>query len=287
MIGIQGKRGNEAGTAHPADSRLILITGAGAGLGAGMARLFHAQGWTVAATDHDIGRVEALVDELGERAHALKLDVTMEDDWQGALSWLKSHFRALDVLVNNAGVAVAGRLERTPLEDWRWVMDIDLMGVVMGCHTLVPWMRETGRGHVINVASFAGLAGAPDIAAYGTAKAGVVALSEMLRAELFETGVAVSVLCPAFVKTRLTETMRAPDAAYQERVQRWMNRSDVSVEDVAQSVYRAVHRPRFLILTHRQTRWAWRLKRWFPELYFRALCRAGAKAPKRPRSSDG
>ena len=87
---------------------------------------------------------------------------------------------------------------------------------------------RAGSGHIINVASFAGFAAAPGINAYGTAKAAVIAMSEMLRAELADAGVEVSALCPAFVKTRLTETMRAPDDSYQRRVERWMQNSGVS-----------------------------------------------------------
>src|SRR6056297_494596 len=144
-------------------------------------------------------------------------------------------------------------------------MDIDLMGVVIGCKTFAPMMRERGCGHIINVASFAGFAAAPGINAYGTAKAGVIAMSEMLRAELAETGVEVSVLCPAFVKTRLTETMRAPDEGYQRRVERWMEKSGVSAEDVAQVVMDAVDKPRFMLLTPGNTRWLHRMRRWLPE----------------------
>jgi short-subunit dehydrogenase len=151
------------------------------------------------------------------------------------------------------------------------------MGVVRGCHHFVDRFREQRFGHIVNVASFAGLAGAPAIASYGTAKAGVIALSEMLRAELAPVGVRVSVLCPAFVRTGLTETMRAPDDSYATRVQRWMDKSGVSADDVAEAVFEATRSGRFMLLTHPETRWQYRLKRWFPNLYFRMLMRAMRK----------
>ncbi len=256
----------------------VLITGGGAGLGAAMARKFADAGWTPIIADLDEARAQAVADEIGGDALALKMDVTLESDWTRVSEAVVERFGALDVLINNAGVAVGGTLEETSIDDWRWVMDIDLMGVVIGCKTFAPMMRERGSGHIINVASFAGFAAAPGINAYGTAKAGVIAMSEMLRAELAETGVEVSVLCPAFVKTRLTETMRAPDEGYQRRVERWMEKSGVSAEDVAQVVLDAVDKPRFMLLTHGNTRWLHRMRRWLPETYFGLVVRGARKA---------
>ncbi len=255
----------------------VLISGAGAGLGEAMARRFAAAGWQVIVADLAEDRARAVADSLGERGHALVMDVTDEQAWKEAAAMVSKRFGSLEVLINNAGVAVGGTLEDTSIDDWRWVMDIDLIGVVLGCKAFAPLMRQQGRGHIVNVASFAGFAAAPGINAYGTAKAAVIAMSEMLRAELHEAGVAVSALCPAFVPTRLTETMRAPDESYNRRVERWMERSGVKAEHVAEVVYKAIERPRFMLLTHGNTRWAWRIRRWFPEYYFRMLMR---KAPK-------
>ncbi|MFW5816443.1 MAG: SDR family NAD(P)-dependent oxidoreductase [Wenzhouxiangella sp.] len=259
----------------------VLITGGGAGLGAAMARRFAAAGWTPIIADLDEDRARAVAEEIGGDALALAMDVTSEDDWARVAETIKSRFGALDVLINNAGVAVGGTLEETSLEDWRWVLEIDLVGVVIGCKTFAPLMRERGAGHIINVASFAGFAAAPGINAYGTAKAGVIAMSEMLRAELADSGVEVSVLCPAFVRTRLTETMRAPDEGYQRRVERWMDKSGVSAEDVAEVVLGAVEKPRFMLLTHGNTRWLHRMRRWLPETYFGLVVRGARKAAGR------
>lgn len=246
-----------------------------------MAKRFCDAGWRVIIADRDTEAGDKTANDLGERAEAVQLDVTDADQWQSLAERLDSEGRTLNVLVNNAGVAVGGSLEETPLEDWRWVVDIDLMGVVSGCKAFAPVMRRQGFGHIINVASFAGLAGAPQINAYGTAKAAVIAMSEMLRVELAPAGVEVSALCPAFVRTRLTETMRAPDSGYHKRVERWMDKSGVSAEDVAEVVWKAVHKPRFLLFTHANTRWLWRLKRWFPNLYFRVMMRGVRKAMAR------
>ncbi len=267
-------------------SRTVLITGAGAGLGEAMARRFAAAGWSVIVADLDAERARHVAETLTPGSRHVAMDVTDEAAWQQLAALVREDYGHLDALINNAGVATGGTLEQTSLEDWRWVMEIDLMGVVIGCKTFAPMMREQGSGHIINVASFAGFAAAPGINAYGTAKAAVIALCEMLRAELADAGVKVSALCPAFVMTRLTETMRAPDASYQKRVERWMTRSGVSADDVAEVVYRAILKPRFLLLTHANTRWLWRLKRWFPELYFRILMRSARRMESRRAKSS-
>lgn len=265
------------------ESKVAVITGAGSGLGAAMARRFADEGWRILVTDQHASRAETVVGELSGDGHAAQvLDVTDPDGWRTLAERVDADFGRIDLLVNNAGVATGGMLGETPLEDWRWVLDINLMGVVRGCHEFVDRFRRQGSGHIVNVASWAGLAGAPGIASYGTAKAAVVSFSEMLRAELDPAGVRVSVLCPAFVKTGLTETMRAPDDSYSARVQRWMEKSGVSAEDVAGVVVDAVRSGRFLLLTHPETRWQYRIKRWFPGLYYRMLMRTMKKMMAAP-----
>ncbi len=262
-------------------ARVALITGAGSGLGEAMVHRFAADGWTMLVTDQHADRAESVAASLSGDSHlGLALDVTDDAAWQAMVERVDRDYGRLDLLVNNAGVATGGQLGETTLADWEWVLGINLMGVVRGCHHFVGRFREQGFGHIVNVASWAGLAGAPGIVAYGTAKAGVVSFSEMLRAELAPAGVEVSVLCPAFVKTRLTETMRAPDDSYAARVQRWMEKSGVSAEDVAEVVWQAVRKPRFLLLTHGETRTQHRIKRYAPEAYFGMMLRAVRKLMK-------
>lgn len=265
-------------------NKVVMITGAGAGLGEAMARRFHQAGAKIVACDVVADRIQALAESLGPDVMPVTMDVTSEVDWADAMHQTVERFGRVDVLINNAGVAVAGSLEDTSLDDWRWVMEIDLIGVMLGCQAVLPILREQKSGHIINVASVAGLAGAPEINAYGTAKAGVVALSEMLRAEVKLAGIEVSALCPAFVKTRLTETMRASGDHFEKRVKRWMEQSGVSADDVAEVVYQAVQKPKFMLLTHPQTKWLWRLKRWAPELYFKLLMHGAKKAKLRAKN---
>jgi len=258
----------------------VVITGAGSGFGAAMAHVFAERGYSVAVTDAQLERAETVARELrdkGATALASCLDVTRDEDWARFSDDLIQQWGGLDVLVNNAGVAASGLCEETSLEDWQWVMDIDLMGVVRGCHRFLPVLRaEAAKGRpvsIINIASFAGFSAMPGITAYGTAKAAVISFSEHLRGEVHKAGIGVTVVCPAFVATNLLEGFRTADPSHSAKVKRWMENSGVTAEDVATMAVNAMEKKQFLVLTHKSTLWAWRLKRWWPERYFRMITR--------------
>jgi NADP-dependent 3-hydroxy acid dehydrogenase YdfG len=254
----------------------IAITGAGSGFGAALARHYAAKGWKVAVTDIDEERARQTllqIREFGGDSFSMPLDITRSEHWQQLYDTVKQRWDGLEVLVNNAGVAAAGNVEDTSMEDWAWVLDIDLMGVVRGCHQFASMLKQQKAGHIVNVSSFAGLAGLPFVSAYGVAKAGVVALSEALRAEMHPHGVGVTVACPAFVKTGLLDSFRATEPDTEAKVIRWMETSGITADQVAQDIARAVSKNTFLLLTHGQTRHAWRLKRWLPERYYRMIAK--------------
>jgi short-subunit dehydrogenase len=140
-------------------------------------------------------------------------------------------------------------------------------------------MLAAGRGQIINVASFAGLAGAPGIMSYGVAKAGVVALSEQLRAEVHARGVRVAVVCPSFFRTNLTENFRGSPKMLNV-ANRLMDSARESADDIAASVHRQAEAGTFLILPTRAEVLRWRLKRWLPEYYFRKLLQMAAGATR-------
>lgn len=271
--------------------KTIAITGAGSGFGAAIAHKFAAQGWKVAVTDIDQARAENTLAELtqkhnGFKGFAVKLDVTSQNDWHNFAELIATEWSGLGVLVNNAGVATGGNLEDSPLEDWDWVLNIDLMGVVRGCKQFIGQFKQQGYGHIVNMSSFAGLAGAADIVSYGVAKAGVIALSEALRGELHPHNVGVSVVCPAFVKTALLDNFRSTDAGDKAKVGRWMAKSRVTAEDVAAQITTAVEKKKFLVLTHKDTRWYWRLKRWLPETYFKVLMKSAVSNKRKKATND-
>jgi NAD(P)-dependent dehydrogenase (short-subunit alcohol dehydrogenase family) len=247
--------------------RRIFITGGASGLGRAMALLFARRGWRVAIGDVHAERGEAVRGELGalgEGALFLRCDVTREEDLGAAAARLEREWGGVDVVVNNAGVAGAGAIEDVSLEDWRWIIDINLLGVVRGCRAFVPLLKRQGAGHLVNVASMAGLLDVPMMSSYNATKAAVVSLSETLQNELAETGVGVTVVCPSFFQTNLAESMRTSDPGLRAAMGKLLGRSKVTAEDVAEDVFRAVERREFYVLPHAEGRAAWRLKRFLP-----------------------
>lgn len=242
----------------------VLVTGAGSGLGRELATRWSAAGDQVLVSDVDADAAEAVAKELG--AVARPLDVTSDADWVAALEWCRTTWGGLDVLVNNAGVGAGGRFERISIEDWDWIWEINLKGVVRGCRTFVPLFKEQGSGHIVNVASLAGLMNLPAMASYNVTKAGVVALSETLRHELEPYGVHTTVVCPAYFRTNLGERTRSPDPAVVKVMDKLMASSKVTASDVAASVVDAVRDKRFLVLPHPDGRRSVRLKRWLPKV---------------------
>jgi len=260
--------------AQPTWKNTIAISGAGSGFGAALAHKYAADGWKVAVTDIDQERARQTlfeIQQLGGDGFSLLLDTTKSDQWQQLEDEVMNRWGGLQILVNNAGVATAGNVEDTSMEDWQWVLDIDLMGVVRGCHQFATMFKKQRSGHIVNVSSFAGLAGMPFVVSYGVAKAGVVALSEALRAEMQPYGVGVTVACPAFVKTNLLDTFRSTKNDTKATVTRWMESSGISADQIAEEIASAVKKNTFLLLTHPQTRSAWRLKRWLPKRYQKLL----------------
>ena len=269
--------------------RRVLITGAGSGLGKALALLFAKNGWRVACTDRDEASPAATLAEvrkLGAEGLSFALDITSEATFQNAAVRLKQEWNGLDVLINNAGVASAGTVVDSPLEQWHWVLNINLLGCVRGCKALAPLLTAQTSGHIVNVASFAGIANPPAMASYNVAKAGVVSLSESLRFEMAPYNVGVSVVCPEFFKTNLIETSKAAggtgpaaSAAPQmdKLVLKLMEKATVTAEDVAADIYAAIQSNRFLVIPHPDARKRYHIKRIAPETYFRMARKATEK----------
>jgi len=252
-------------------NRRVLITGAGSGLGRALAERYARAGERVACVDIDGARAEETRASLVGSGHlALVADVSSDDSMAALQQAIEREWRGLDLLFNNAGIASGGAMVDTTMDEWHRVLDINLLGVVRGCRLFLPGMLAAGSGHIVNTASFAGLAGAPSIMSYGVSKAAVITLSEQLRAECAEKGVAVSVICPAFFQTNLTSSW-VGDARLKAFADRMMQTSPDSLDSVADAVVAAVARGTFLIMPTRREPARWRLKRWFPELYFRQL----------------
>lgn len=265
----------------------VLVTGAGSGLGRACAIALSRRGARVAATDMRVDGAEEtarLLRSKGADAMSHALDVTSESSFADAVGAIERAWDGIDVLINNAGVATAGTVEDAPLKQWEWVLDINLLGCVRGARAVIPGMKARGRGHIVNVASFAGIANPPAMASYNAAKAAVISLSETLRFELHPV-IGVSVACPSFFKTDLVNSSRT--GALPERdqvsapqmmkiVERMMDRAVVTAENVAEDIVDAIATSQFLVMPHADARALARLKRLSPELYFRKAQKATA-----------
>jgi NAD(P)-dependent dehydrogenase (short-subunit alcohol dehydrogenase family) len=265
-------------TASPSTAReRVLITGGGSGLGLGLAQRYARDGAQLLIVDIDLARAQAAAVSLPGGGHlAFQADVGDDASISALKSAVESAVGGVDVLINNAGIASGGPLLGTDMAEWRRLIEVDLLSVVRGTLAFLPGMVERGRGHVASTASFAGLAGAPGIMSYGVAKAGVVAFSEQLRAEMHGTGVDVSVFCPAFFRTNLLENFHG-DAKVRGMASRMMDKSPDTLDSVADVTYAALKAKTFLILPTKHEPMRWRIKRWFPNWYFKKLMQtAGA-----------
>lgn len=200
-----------------------LITGAASGLGEAIARRFAAEGGTVLLADLDEPRGSGLAAEIGERAAFVPLDVTREDQWIAAFELAENRLDRLDILVNCAGITTIGSVEDLTLDAFRHEIDVDLLGVFLGCKHVVPLMKRTG-GSVINIASMASIRARHYLAAYNAAKAGVTHMTKSIALHYAREryGIRCNSVHPGVIHTPILDKVLAqsndPDALYAEWV---------------------------------------------------------------------
>jgi len=257
------------------DGSAAVVTGAGSGLGRALAKALAAKRVAVIAADLREDAAHATAREIvagGGTAHAFVCDVRRADEVERLAEDAATRVGAVDLLVNNAGIGAAGDVGVADLDSWRRTIDVNLWGVIHGCHYFVPAMRARRRGHVLNVASAAALASLPGLAAYNVTKAGVLALSETLAAEAAHDGVGVTVLCPGFFPTNIVNDAVGTFGDDKRRyIEQEMARSKHDADDVARIALAAVERGKLYALPHAEIRWAWRAKRTMPGIYARVV----------------
>lgn len=188
----------------------VFITGAAAGIGRAIAKLFAAKGYFVGLYDVDETGLKALARELGEHHTCSgRLDVAVPEEWSRALAAFMQRAGRLDVLVNNAGILVSGPMVNTALADLHRVIDINVKGVLNGCYLAQPYLRRTPGARVINLCSASALYGQPSLAVYSATKFAVRGLTEALDLEWQDDGIRVMDVLPLFVKTAMVEGMNA------------------------------------------------------------------------------
>jgi NAD(P)-dependent dehydrogenase (short-subunit alcohol dehydrogenase family) len=183
---------------------VVLLTGGGSGIGAALSRALAARGARVIVVDRDrdtAAETARTIEGSGGRAEAAVADVRNADEVARVVDAAWQTYGRLDYVFNNAGIGVGGEILQNSLDDWRYIVDVNLMGVVYGIHAAYPRMAEQGFGHIVSTASMAGLMPTPMTTSYGATKAAVVALSRALRIEAAEYGVRVSVICPGVIRT--------------------------------------------------------------------------------------
>jgi 3alpha(or 20beta)-hydroxysteroid dehydrogenase len=190
------------------EGKVALITGAAGGIGAAAARSFVQEGAHVLLTDSDADGARALADELGEHAGAHVHDVTSEDDWQAVVSWALQGHQRVDVLLNNAGVFLAAPLADTSTEQFRRVIDVNVVGTFLGMRAVAPAMCERRAGSIVNVSSVAGLTGGPYLTAYAASKWAVRGMTKVLARELARSQVRVNSLHPGQIDTEMNARQR-------------------------------------------------------------------------------
>ncbi|GIG40939.1 SDR family oxidoreductase [Cellulomonas phragmiteti] len=186
------------------DGRVALVSGGARGLGAAYVRALHGCGASVVIADLLDDEGAALADELGERALFVHLDVTSEESWADAVAAAVG-LGGVDVLVNNAGIANAGRIERYGREQWDAVIAVNLTGTYLGVRAVVPVMKAARRGSIINISSVEGMRGDAALHGYVASKFGVRGLTKSLAVELGADGIRVNSVHPGFVLTPMTQ----------------------------------------------------------------------------------
>jgi short-subunit dehydrogenase len=226
----------------------------------------------VVCADIDEATAKETAEMIGERALARHCDVASFEEVDELADAAEEWFgKPADLVVNNAGIGAGGVvIGELPLELWRKTIDVNLWGVIHGCHVYAPRMRAAGRGGIINVGSAASFAAAPRMGAYSVSKAAVLALSETLAAELSGTGVGVTVLCPTFVKTNIVnpDTIDGAAARLATMAMKW---TGVSADSVARSALDALDRGQLYVVPQLDAKVIWQSKRLLPGTYTRAL----------------
>jgi NAD(P)-dependent dehydrogenase (short-subunit alcohol dehydrogenase family) len=232
--------------------KTAVVTGAASGIGRATALLLAQRGANVCICDLNepgLAETERLAQALGSNVLSRPVDVAKRDEMEQFAAAVHATVPAVDIVVNNAGVGLGASFLDTSLEDWDWIININLYGVIYGCHFFVPPMIQRGlHGHVVNVSSAAGYVATEALCAYSTTKFGVFGLSEALRDELTRYQIGVTAVCPGLINTPITRTSRLRGAAMNESARQRMvdlyERRNYSPERVAENILKAIHRNR-------------------------------------------
>jgi NAD(P)-dependent dehydrogenase (short-subunit alcohol dehydrogenase family) len=254
--------------------KTALVTGAASGIGREIALALARRGADLALCDLNeagLAETEAAARALGREVLARRVDVASAEAMRAFADAVHERTPAVDLLVNNAGVALAARVLETSLEDWQWIVGVNVFGVVHGCHFFLPAMVKRGAGgHVVIVASAAGFAAGEPLAAYCTTKFAVLGLAESLAGELRPHRIGVTAVCPGLIDTPITRSAKLrgvyDDPEVRERMVEGYRRRGYGPERVARNVLKAIGRGRLVAPISPEAWVLYYLKRFAPWL---------------------
>lgn len=249
-----------------------VITGAASGFGRALAlTLSRRGGWKILIADINRAGMEetlALVRQSGGDGDIFECDVSKPENVQKMADYAFEKFKKVDLLINNAGVVSCGFTGDIPLQDWHWCVGINFWGMLYGCHSFIPKMKSQGSGHIINVASSAGLFSLMEMGPYNVTKAAVISLSETLRQELVQYHIGVTVSCPMFFNTHLLDDMRYQDPFQNEFAHSAFEHGRLSADDVAERTIRAFEKNKLYVIPQFTGKLYWVLKRCSPSIFY-------------------
>ncbi len=254
--------------------KTVLVTGAASGIGLETALAFARKGADLVICDLDEAKLASAakqIEGLGCRVLARRVDVADAGQMQSFADEVHETVEAVDILMNNAGVAIAGPFLSTSLEDWNWIVGINTLGVVHGCHFFVPNMVRRGRGgHVVNVSSAAGYSATSSLAAYNATKFSVLGLSEALWEELHPHAIGVTAVCPGVIDTPITRNARLVGELDKPEMRDQMvssyQRRGYGPDRVARNILKAIEKNRLVAPISAEAWGLYYLKRFAPWL---------------------
>ncbi|MDC5579024.1 SDR family NAD(P)-dependent oxidoreductase [Acinetobacter baumannii] len=260
---------------QPSRNAYAVVTGAGSGIGRSFALELAKRGGNVVCADINLEAAEEtvkLVEQLGQKAFAVQCDVGQAEQVQALADQAEQLLEhPVTLIINNAGVGLGGKFDEMSLEDWKWCMHVNLWGVIHGCHAFVPKFKKLGYGAIINVASAASYTAAPEMSVYNVTKAGVLALSETLSAELRKFNIKVNVLCPTLVPTNIIKNGRIPGRYSKLADHALMNYAMTTSDAVAALTLNRLDRGQLYTTPQIDAKLFWLMKRTSPTLYAKFL----------------
>lgn len=274
------------------ENKIVFVTGAAGGLGLETAKAFARKGSLVIAVDIDAKRLEQaelLLREIKPECRAFAVDLTSKESVKDLAGKIIGSYGGVDVIVNVAGVVMLADFADSPLDKWKWVVEVNLFGQVHPIHYLLPSMISRNSGHIVNVSSAAGLLPIPSFSAYTASKYASVGFSHVLSQELREKGITVTNICPGPMNTPMLDTAEVPvttDRKWTESFLKYgmyWKRFLTSPERLARLAVRSVQEDKSGIVTTRGIKTADFIFKYFPGLYNQIIkgVRSGMNSSKR------